>query len=44
MVDGPLLPLPLTLPIGPVVGLLRRGGSSGHRQFLGYKSNNVLEL
>ena len=45
MVDGPLLPLArLALPIGPVVRLLRHGGSSGRRQLLDYKYNNVLEL
>ena len=46
MLDGPLLPLlaRLALPIGPVDRLLRHGGSSGRRQLLDYKSNNVREL
>jgi hypothetical protein len=52
MLDGPLLlmplPLPLlarlALPIGPVDRLLRHGGSSGRRQLLDYKYNNLREL
>ena len=54
MLDGPLLlmllPLPLSLlarlalPIGPVDRLLRHGGSSGRRQLLDYKSDNVRKL
>ena len=54
MLDGPLLlmllPLPLSLlarlalPIGPVDRLLRHGGSSGRRQLLDYKYNNLRKL
>jgi hypothetical protein len=50
MLDGPLLPLPLpllallALPIGPVDRLLRHGGSSGRRQLLDQKYNNLREL
>jgi hypothetical protein len=50
MLDGPLLPMPLPLlaqiapPIGPVDRLLRHGGSSGRRQLLNYKYNNLGEL
>ena len=46
MLDGPLLPMlaRLAVPIGPVDRLLRHVGSSGRRQLLDYKPNNVREL